>query len=63
MKKCVLVLGLLVLLTGWGCSTVVSQRPVGEMPVALNPEEWEGAWITPEGAPVVIRVKTRKKGI
>ena len=63
MKKYVLVLSLLAVLAGWGCSAVVSQRPVGEVPVVLNPEEWEGAWIAPEGGgPVVIRVEDGKKG-
>ncbi len=62
MKKCVLVLSLLVVLAGWGCSAVVSQRPVGEIPVVLDPEEWEGTWITPDGGPVVIRVEDAEKG-
>lgn len=45
-----------------GCSVVMSQRPVGDKPVALDKTEWDGAWMTPQGAPVVMKVKDGEKG-
>jgi hypothetical protein len=62
MKKCLLFLCVLIILGGWGCSIVTSERPLGEMPLVLNPAEWEGTWITTEGAPVVIKVEEPARG-
>jgi hypothetical protein len=36
MKRYMLVLGLLVILGGWGCSMVTSGQPIGDTPVVLD---------------------------
>ena len=35
-------------LTLAGCTTVMSTQPVGEVPVALTAEDWEGTWTDSE---------------
>jgi hypothetical protein len=62
MKRYLLVLGLLAVLGGWGCSMVTSSRPVGDTPVLLDPSDWEGTWTAADGGPVVVRVEDARKG-
>jgi hypothetical protein len=62
MKRYLLVLGLLAVLVGWGCSMVTSGRPIGDTPVLIDPGEWEGTWATAGGGPVVVRVEDAPKG-
>jgi hypothetical protein len=45
-----------------GCNVVYSARPVGETPVVIVPEEWEGTWIHHEGAVTVV-VVDKDKGL
>jgi len=61
MKKFAVLFCLFILLCG--CSVVMSKKPVGDSPVVLDPAEWDGAWITPQGAPVMIKVKDGKNGV
>ncbi len=46
-----------------GCSVVMSQRPVGDKPVVLDKAGWDGVWMTPQGAPVMMKVKDGEKGV
>ena len=47
-----------------GCSTVSSPKPMGENIVSVEPEQWEGTWITSTmDTPVSIKVTDAKKGI
>jgi hypothetical protein len=62
MKRYLLVLGLLALLGGWGCSVVTSGRPIGDAPFPVDPGEWEGTWTAADGGPVVVRVEDGRKG-
>ncbi len=34
----------------WGCSEVTSSAPIGEKPLVLDAEEWNGTWIIDEYA-------------
>ncbi len=62
MKRYLLVLGLLVVLGGWGCSMVTSGRPIGDTPLLVDAGEWEGTWTSADGGPVVVRVEDARKG-
>jgi len=62
MKRYMLVLGLLVILGGWGCSMVTSGQPIGDTPVVLDHVDWEGTWTAADGGPVVVRVEDARKG-
>ena len=44
-----------------GCSAVYSIHPVGEQPLTLVPEEWEGTWLHQEGT-VTVAVTDSAKG-
>ena len=44
------------------CNPVISKKAVGEMPVKLIAAEWDGSWITPDGA-VHFKVIDPEKGI
>lgn len=52
----------LILLTACGCNAVVSKRPVGEKPAKIVAKEWEGNWVTTDGA-VNVRVVDADKAI
>lgn len=45
-----------------GCSAAYSIKPLGEQPLTLVPEEWEGTWIHKEGT-VVVAVTDSAKGV
>jgi hypothetical protein len=45
-----------------GCNAVYSDKPVGETPVVVTPEEWEGTWAHKEGA-VTVAVSDGAKGL
>lgn len=45
-----------------GCSAAYSTRPVGDQPLTLVPEEWEGTWIHKEGT-VSVAVTDTAKGV
>lgn len=45
-----------------GCSAVYSVHPVGEQPLALVPEEWEGTWLHQDGT-VTLAVTDAANGI
>jgi len=62
MKRFLIMIGLCAMLGGWGCSMVTSVRPVGDMPLVLDPIEWEGTWIAADGGPVVVKVDDARKG-
>ena len=44
-----------------GCDYVVSKRPVGESPVALEESEWKGTWLHGDG-PITVRIADAKEG-
>lgn len=46
-----------------GCSVVMSEKPVGDRPVVLEPAGWDGAWMTLQGEPVMMKVQDREKGV
>lgn len=52
----------LLLATVCGCNSVISKRPVGERPARIVAKEWEGNWITTDGA-VKVKVVDSDKGI
>ncbi len=52
----------LLLATACGCSAVISKRPVGEKPAKIVAKDWEGDWVTTDGA-VKIKVVDAEKGI
>jgi hypothetical protein len=57
----VLRLGLsLVFLTG--CHAVYSTHPVGDAPVAVSPDDWEGTWVHRDGA-LTVAVLDPEKGV
>ncbi len=45
-----------------GCSAAYSIKPMGEQPLVLVPEEWEGTWIHKEGT-VTVAVTDSAKGV
>jgi hypothetical protein len=45
-----------------GCSAVYSTKPVGENPVTIKAEEWDGTWINKNGA-ITLEVMDAEKGI
>ena len=51
----------LILLTTCGCNSVISKRPVGEKPARIVAKEWEGNWVTTDGA-VKVKVIDAEKG-
>ena len=51
----------LILLTTCGCNLVISKRPVGEKPARIVAKEWEGNWVTTDGA-VKVKVIDAEKG-
>lgn len=52
----------LMLLATCGCNAVISKRPVGENPARIVAKEWEGNWVTSDGA-VRLKVLDADKGI
>jgi len=50
------------LLTVCGCNPVISKRPVGEQPARIVAKEWEGHWVTTDGA-AEIKVVDANKGV
>lgn len=46
-----------------GCSVVMSEKPVGDAPVVLDPAGWNGAWLTHQGDAVVMKVLDRDNGV
>ena len=55
----------MILLTTWGCNAVISKRLVGEVgerPAKVAAKEWEGNWVTADGA-VKVKVVDADKGI
>jgi hypothetical protein len=42
-----------------GCNAVISKRPAGEKPVAINAKDWEGNWRTSDGT---VKVKAVDPG-
>lgn len=60
-KKLAVLICVFILL--FGCSVVMSKKPVGDKPVVLDPAGWDGVWTTPQGAPVMMKVKDGDKGI
>ena len=49
------------LLLLWGCDSVTSSALVGENPVSLVAEEWDGIWLGAEAA-VILQVVDAKQG-
>jgi len=45
-----------------GCSAAYSIKPMGEHPLALVPEEWEGTWVHKDGT-VTVAVTDAAKGM
>jgi hypothetical protein len=62
MKKltCVVIVWVAIAVTG--CNAVFSPHPMGEKPVPLVREEWEGTWIQDDGF-LVIKVLDSEKGL
>ena len=56
-----LILAGLLLATTCGCSAVFSKRPVGEKPAKIVAKDWEGNWVTSDGA-VKLKVVDADKG-
>jgi hypothetical protein len=52
----------LLLANAWGCSSVISKRPVGEKPARIVAKEWEGDWVGTDGA-VNVKVVDADKAI
>ncbi len=52
----------LTLMTTCGCNSVISKRLVGERPAKVVAKEWEGNWVTTDGA-VKVKVVDADKGI
>jgi hypothetical protein len=52
----------LLLATACGCSAVISRRQVGEKPAKIVAGDWEGDWVTTDGA-VKVKVVDAEKGI
>lgn len=46
-----------------GCGVVYSPHPVGETPAQIDPKEWEGTWIGPEGETLVVKVADRENAV
>lgn len=58
-----LLLSLFLLAPGFpGCAAVYVDAPVGEIPVALDPDEWDGTWIV-DGNAVVFKVLDPEGGL
>lgn len=57
-----LILAGLVLLTTCGCNAVISKHAVGEKPATIVAKNWNGNWVTTDGA-VTIKVADADKGI
>lgn len=51
----------LALFTG-GCSAVSVPGPVGDKPHVLNPDDWAGTWLAPDGDAVSVIVSDASKG-
>lgn len=60
-RRSKLALAGLILLTTCGCNAVISKRPVGEKPARIVAKEWEGKWVTSDGA-VMVKVIDAEKG-
>lgn len=45
-----------------GCHAVYSTHPVGEAPVSVSPDDWEGTWVHKDGAVTVV-VLDQEKGV
>ena len=45
----------------WGCDSVTSATQVGDQPVSLVAEEWDGTWLSAEGA-VTLKVTDANQG-
>ena len=45
-----------------GC-VVYSPHPVGEKPAQIDPKDWEGTWIHPDGEVSVVKVVDRGKAV
>jgi hypothetical protein len=45
-----------------GCSSVVSHHPIGNTPVVLVPEDWEGIWVIEDGV-AFIKVFDSAQGV
>lgn len=52
----------LLLMAACGCNAVLSKHPVGDSPARIETKEWEGNWITSDGA-VSLKVLDADKGI
>jgi hypothetical protein len=52
----------LLLLLVSGCSAVFVAKPVGEKPHVLQPQKWEGVWLTSDQAPITVLVTNADKG-
>jgi len=61
-RRSKLALAGLILLTTCGCNAVISKRLVGERPAKVAAKEWEGNWVTTDGA-VKVKVIDADKGI
>ena len=57
-----LALTALLLTTAWGCSSVISKRPIGEKPARIVAKDWEGNWVGTDGA-VNVKVVDADKAI
>jgi hypothetical protein len=61
MKKTRLLFASLLLMALWGCDSVTSSTPVGDKPVSLQEDDWDGTWINAESA-LTLKVKNAEKG-
>jgi hypothetical protein len=61
MKTIKLLFASALLLCLWGCDSVTSTALVGEKPVSLVAEEWDGTWLNAEGA-VTLKVTDASQG-
>lgn len=52
----------LLLVTAYGCSSVISRRPVGEKAARIVAKEWEGNWVSTDGT-LNIKVLDANKAI
>ncbi|HUR58407.1 MAG TPA: hypothetical protein VM029_11895 [Opitutaceae bacterium] len=61
-SRCALLVIALAFVVG-GCSAVYVRTPVGETAHVLQPNEWAGTWLTPDGKALVVSVPDPGKGV
>ena len=63
MRRLKYLLAILLMLTISGCNEVFTARPIGEKPIELKAEDWNGTWFNSEGDSCSLKVVDEKNGM